>query len=48
MFLSSCEQFFNPDQELNITEDQLFDDWYEYRSQKWDYMVYSKNLLNNY
>ena len=32
MLLSSCEQFFNPDQELNITEDQLFDDWYEYRS----------------
>jgi hypothetical protein len=32
MFLSSCEKFFNPDQGLNITEDQLFDDWYEYRS----------------
>ncbi len=32
MFLSSCEKFFNPDQELNIKEDQLFDDWYEYRS----------------
>jgi starch-binding outer membrane protein, SusD/RagB family len=29
---SSCEQFFNPEQELNITEDQLYDDWYEYRS----------------
>jgi hypothetical protein len=32
IFLSSCEKFFNPDEELNITEDQLFDDWYEYRS----------------
>ncbi len=32
MFLSSCEKFFNPDEELNITEDQLYGDWYEYRS----------------
>ena len=32
MFLSSCEKFFEPDQELNITEDKLFDDWYEYRA----------------
>jgi len=32
MILSSCKEFFNPDQDLNITEDQLFDDWYEYRS----------------
>lgn len=32
IFLSSCDKFFNPDEELNITEDQLFDDWYEYRS----------------
>jgi hypothetical protein len=30
--LASCKEFFNPDQELNITEDRLFDDWYEYRS----------------
>ncbi len=30
--LWSCDNFFNPDQELNITEDQLFDDWYEYRA----------------
>ncbi len=29
---SSCEKFLNPPQELNITEDMLFDDWYEYRS----------------
>ena len=32
MFFSSCERFFNPDQELNIREDQLYDNWYEYRS----------------
>ena len=32
VFISSCEKFFNPVEELNITQDQLFDDWYEYRS----------------
>ncbi len=29
---TSCEKFFNPPQELNITEDKLYGDWYEYRS----------------
>jgi hypothetical protein len=29
---ASCERFFDPEQEINITEDQLYDDWYEYRS----------------
>jgi len=28
----SCEDFFNPEQELAIVEDKLYDDWYEYRS----------------
>lgn len=32
MFLPSCDDFLNPDQELNLTQDQLFDDWYEYRA----------------
>ena len=32
MLFSSCEEFFSPEQELNITEDKLYDDWYEYRS----------------
>lgn len=32
VFLPSCKDFLNPDQELNITKDKLFDDWYEYRS----------------
>lgn len=31
-FLPSCSDFLNPDQDLNITQDQLFDDWYEYRA----------------
>lgn len=32
VFLPSCKEFLNPDQELNITSDKMFDDWYEYRS----------------
>ena len=29
---ASCKDFFDPEQELEITEEQLFNDWYEYRS----------------
>ena len=32
MFLPSCKDFLNPEQELNIKQEQLFDDWYEYRA----------------
>jgi hypothetical protein len=32
VFLPSCKDFLNPDQELDITSDKMFDDWYEYRS----------------
>lgn len=32
ILLSSCKDFLNPDQEINITKDKLYDDWYEYRS----------------
>ena len=32
VFLPSCKDFFNPDQELNVTKDKMFTDWYEYRS----------------
>ena len=32
MVLSSCEKFFNPKEELNITESELYKDWDEYRS----------------
>jgi hypothetical protein len=31
-FFSSCNKFLNPEQDLNITQDQLYKDWYEYRS----------------
>ena len=30
--LSSCNNFFNPKQEIKPTQNELFDDWYEYRS----------------
>jgi starch-binding outer membrane protein, SusD/RagB family len=32
LFFNSCKDFLNPDQDINITEDKLFEDWYEYRS----------------
>lgn len=32
MVTVSCEDFFNPDQEIDITEDKLYKDWYEYRA----------------
>lgn len=32
LLMGSCEQLLNPEQEINITEDRLYDDWYEYRS----------------
>jgi hypothetical protein len=32
MALPSCKKFFNPTEELAITEDKLYKDWYEYRS----------------
>lgn len=32
LFLNSCKDFLDPVQEVNITEDELYDDWYEYRS----------------
>jgi tetratricopeptide (TPR) repeat protein len=32
IFFSSCKDFLNPDQEINITKDKLYDDWYEYRA----------------
>lgn len=32
LLFSSCKDFLNPEQEINITEDKLYDDWYEYRA----------------
>lgn len=30
--LTSCQDFFDPKQEVDITEEELYQDWYEYRS----------------
>jgi hypothetical protein len=30
--LSSCDELLNPEQDINVTKDQIFQDWYEYRS----------------
>jgi starch-binding outer membrane protein, SusD/RagB family len=30
--LTSCEKFFEPDQEVTLTEEQMYSDWYEYRA----------------
>jgi starch-binding outer membrane protein, SusD/RagB family len=32
IFLPSCKDFLNPPQELKLTQDQLFNDWFEYRA----------------
>lgn len=32
LVMTSCEKFLTPEQELAITEDRLFKDWYEYRA----------------
>jgi hypothetical protein len=32
IIFSGCERFLNPEQTINVTEDRLYDDWYEYRS----------------
>jgi starch-binding outer membrane protein, SusD/RagB family len=32
VFFSGCKDFLNPPQEIDITEDRLFNDWYEYRA----------------
>ncbi len=32
LLLFSCSDFLSPKQELKITEEELFNDWYEYRS----------------
>lgn len=32
VLLPACSDFLNPDQDLDVTREQLYDDWYEYRS----------------
>ncbi len=32
LVITSCSDFLNPNQELNLSEEQMYRDWYEYRS----------------
>jgi hypothetical protein len=45
VMFTSCEKFFDPPQELDITEDMLFDDWYEYRSVEMGLYGLQQNLV---
>jgi len=41
----SCDKFLNPKQELHITKDKLFTDWYEYRSVEMGLYGLQQNLV---
>jgi len=32
LFFTACKEFFDPEQDIRVTEDQIFNDWFEYRS----------------
>ena len=32
LLFTSCKEFFDPEQDIRVTEDQIFKDWFEYRS----------------
>jgi starch-binding outer membrane protein, SusD/RagB family len=32
LFFTACKEFFDPEQDIRVTEDQIFKDWFEYRS----------------
>nr|MDA3815858.1 RagB/SusD family nutrient uptake outer membrane protein [Prolixibacteraceae bacterium] len=44
-FLSSCEDFFNPDQDITIVEEDLYTDWYEYRAVSMGLYSLQKDLV---
>jgi hypothetical protein len=43
--LPSCKDFFNPSQDMEVTEDKLYDDWYEYRSVAMGIYAIQKELV---
>ncbi len=45
LIFNSCEDFLEPDQEFNLTEDKLFDDWYEYRSVEMGLYLIQQDLV---
>lgn len=44
--LTSCEDFFSPDQEINVTEDLLYTDWYEYRAAELGLYALQQDLVD--
>jgi starch-binding outer membrane protein, SusD/RagB family len=43
--LYSCQDFLNPEQQLNITKSQMYDDWYEYRAASMGLYGLQQNLV---
>jgi starch-binding outer membrane protein, SusD/RagB family len=44
VLLFSCEDFFDPEQDLYIKDNQMYDDWYEYRSVAMGMYALAQNL----
>lgn len=42
---SSCEEFFEPEQELIIKEEEMFEDWHEYRAAEMGLYALQQNLV---
>ncbi|HKK61089.1 MAG TPA: RagB/SusD family nutrient uptake outer membrane protein, partial [Bacteroidales bacterium] len=42
---TSCEDFFNPDQDVTIVEEDLYTDWYEYRAVSMGLYSLQKDLV---
>lgn len=45
MLVTSCKDFFDPEQEINITEEELYKDWYDYRSVAMGIYALQQNLV---
>jgi hypothetical protein len=45
ILLQSCKDFLNPDQPVDVTGDELFDDWYEYRSVAMGFYALQQKLV---
>lgn len=44
LLFSSCKDYMNPYQDINVTDDKLLDDWYEYRSMEMGMYALQQNL----
>ena len=45
MLLTSCKDFYNPKEELDVTNSELFKDWYEYRSVAMGFYALQQKLV---